>query len=49
MTEKFRFQSEEEVREISTVERLKESGGITYEETKDPESDEIKKFLETKI
>ena len=45
MSEKFRFPSLEEKKEQETKDTLKEEGGILYETTKDPESEEEKNYL----
>ncbi len=45
MSEKLRFQSEEELTEIETAEKLKVGGGISYERITDQETGEEKNFL----
>jgi len=45
MPEKIRFLSPEEKREQETLEALKKEGGILYREKIDPETKEVKKFV----
>jgi len=45
MPEKIRFPSPEEKREKETLEALKERGGILYREEIDPETKEVKRFV----
>jgi MoxR-like ATPase len=45
MVEKLRYQSEDEIKEQETLERLKEEGGISFRQETDPESGETKDFV----
>jgi hypothetical protein len=45
MLEKIRFPSPEEKQEQETLEALKKEGGILYREEVDPETKEVKRFV----